>query len=74
MSRIRISQQLSSPEADELEKKRVELAELESQLADRELELAALRLEFSIFQKDYLRTVGRRYAELDEIEAKLAEQ
>lgn len=68
-----ISQQLSKPEEEELKRKKVELADLESRLADRELELAALRLEFSNFERSYLQIVGRRYTELDEIEARIAE-
>jgi hypothetical protein len=68
-----ISQQLSKPEEEELKGKKVELADLESQLADRELELATLRLEFSNFERSYLQLVGKRYTELDEIEAQIAE-
>jgi hypothetical protein len=47
------------PEDEELAKKRLELAKLESELADRELYIATLRAE---------------YAELDEINAQIAEQ
>lgn len=62
------------PEEDELAKKKLELAELESQLADQELALTSLRSELGAFERLYLKTVGRRYAELDEIEAQIAEQ
>lgn len=62
------------PEDEELAKKRGELAELESELADRELSIATLRAELALFEHQYLKIVGTRYAELDEINAKLAEQ
>jgi len=35
--------------------------------------LTALRSELSAFEQTYMRTVGKRYAELDEIEAMIAE-
>jgi DnaJ-domain-containing protein 1 len=62
------------PEEEELKKKQTELSELESKLADRELFLANLRAELSSFESKYLAVVGKRYAELDEIEAKIAER
>lgn len=68
-----LSQRVMKPEEEELEKKKVELSQLESELADRELYLATLRLELSNFEKSYLQIVGRRYTELDEIEARIAE-
>ena len=61
------------PEEYELQKKRAELAKLDSELAERELELATLRVDLSAFENHYLAIVGRRYAELDEIEAQIAE-
>jgi hypothetical protein len=61
------------PEEEELKKKQAELFELESKLADRELFLANLRAELSSFESKYLAVVGKRYAELDDIEAKIAE-
>ena len=62
-----------SPEARELEKKRAELASLESRLAEAELDLADLQGSLRAFEQRYLRTVGIHYAELDEIEAQIAE-
>jgi len=59
-----------SPEERELEKKRGELTELEAQLVQLELDLATLQAELRTFEGRYLRSVGRLYAELDEIEAK----
>ena len=64
---------IASPEARELEKKKAELASLEARLAERELDLAALQAELHSFEGTYLRIVGSRLAELDEIEAQIAE-
>jgi hypothetical protein len=61
------------PEEEELSKKKAELSELELTLADRELFLTGLRTELFAFERAYVRIVGKRYAELDEIEAKIAE-
>ena len=62
-----------TPEERELEKKTAELLALEAELIQRELDLATLRAELSEFESRYLRTVGVLYAELDEIEAEIAE-
>ena len=62
------------PEDEELAKKKLELAKLESELADRELYIATLRAELAAFERQYLKIVGSRYAELDEINAQIAEQ
>lgn len=61
------------PEEQELEKKQAELAALAADLIQRELDLATLRAELTAFEARYLRTVGVLYAELDEIEAQIAE-
>jgi hypothetical protein len=61
------------PEERELEKKRAELADLEEDLAERELELATFQAELHEFEQRYLRIVGVRYAELDEVNAQIAE-
>jgi hypothetical protein len=62
-----------TPEEQELSKKLSELAEFETELAQRELDLATLQAELSAFEARYLRTVGVRYAALDDIEAQIAE-
>jgi hypothetical protein len=64
---------LLTPEGEELARKKASLAELESLLADRELELASLLADLVHFEKHYMQTVGRRYAILDELKAKIAE-
>jgi len=66
--------QITRPEDRELEAKRSELAALEANLAERELQLASLRAELSSFERKYLAEVGSRYAELDELKARLAER
>jgi hypothetical protein len=63
----------STPEEDELERKKSSLADLETQLAERELELASTLADLAHFEKHYLNTVGRRYAILDDLKAKIAE-
>ena len=65
--------QITPPEARELEKKKAELAGVEARLAERELDLATLQAELHSFEGTYLRIVGSRLAELDEIEAQIAE-
>src|SRR5260370_9553002 len=65
--------QVRKPEEEELSRKLAGLSELEFILADRELFLTGLRSELVAFEQTYLRILGARYAELDEIEAKIAE-
>jgi len=62
-----------SPEEDELRRKQAELEDLQSKLAESELELATLRSELIAFERRYLEIVGSRYAELDALEAQIAE-
>jgi hypothetical protein len=62
-----------TPEEEELDKKLTELNKLESQLAQRELDLATLHGELRTFEIRYLRIIGTRYAELDDLEAQIAE-
>lgn len=62
------------PEDAELSRKQSELAELQSRLAELELQLLTLRLELSEFENLYHKKVGPLYAELDEIEAQIAER
>jgi DnaJ-domain-containing protein 1 len=62
-----------TPEEEELDKKLTKLNELESELAQRELDLATLHGELRAFEIQYLRIIGTRYAELDDLEAQIAE-
>ncbi|MDA1050116.1 MAG: J domain-containing protein [Planctomycetota bacterium] len=62
------------PEAEELERKQRELAQLEIELAERELELTTLRAALAALERRYLEVVGGRYAQLDRIEAEIAEE
>ena len=62
-----------TPEDRELSRKLYELSELETELAQRELDLATLQAELHTFEAKYIRIVGIRYTELDEIEAQIAE-
>ena len=62
-----------TPEQEELDRKREELATVRTALAERELELADLRSQLKSFEGRYLRQVGVLYAELDDWEAKIAE-
>jgi hypothetical protein len=62
------------PEDAELAKKLEELNSLQSQLADFELQLCNLRLELSEFESLYCAKIGPVYAELDELDALIAER
>ena len=62
-----------TPEERELRKKLTELTKIEGRWGEKELELATFRAELNAFEAIYMRIVGAKYAELDEIEAKIAE-
>jgi len=62
-----------TPEDKELARKLAELTILEGELAQRELDVATLQAELHAFERRYLRIVGIRYAELNEIDAQIAE-
>jgi hypothetical protein len=62
-----------TPEERELAAKNAELAVLETQLAQRELDLATLQVELHAFEQRYLRIVGVKFAEIDDLEAQIAE-
>jgi hypothetical protein len=62
-----------TPEEEELGRKRTELAALELELSERELDRATLQVDLATFEKSYFEVVGRRYAELDQLEAAIAE-
>jgi hypothetical protein len=63
-----------TPEEAELKKKFNELEDLTSKMAQKELELAILEGELSAFENKYLSIVGKRIADLDDIEAQIAQK
>ena len=62
-----------TPEERELSQKLEELSNLQTLLAQRELDLTTLQAELHAFERRYFRVVGARYAELDEVEAQIAD-
>jgi hypothetical protein len=62
-----------SPEEQELQKKKAELAELESCLADRELEWATFQAELHAFEHRHRQMVEIRQRELHQIKAQIEE-
>jgi hypothetical protein len=63
-----------TPDDGVLLDKRVELAVVRSTLAERESELAQMRAQLKSFEGRYLRQVGVLYAQLDDLEARIAER
>ena len=63
-----------TPEEIELNKKQRLLDRLKDRLADREEEMVDLRGELEQFEARYKMEVGRLYADLDEIDAQIAEE
>jgi hypothetical protein len=63
-----------TPDDAALLDKREQLAAVRTTLAERESELAQIRAQLKTFEGRYLRQVGVLYAELDDIEARIAER
>jgi hypothetical protein len=63
-----------TPDAAALIDKREQLAAVRITLAERESELAQIRAQLKTFEGRYLRQVGILYAELDDLEARIAER
>jgi hypothetical protein len=63
-----------TPEEIELNKKRAMIERLKDRLAAREEQMADLRAELDQFEAQYTMQVGRLYADLDDIEASIAEE
>src|SRR5580704_14543265 len=63
-----------TPDDAALLDKREQLAAVRTTLAERESELAQLRAQLKTFEGRYLRQVGILYAELDDLEARIAER
>lgn len=66
-------EQTITPEDIELNKKLQQLSLLETELIEGELDSATLQADLHAFEAKYIRIVGACYAELDEIEALIAE-
>jgi cell pole-organizing protein PopZ len=64
---------MSTPEEAELAGKKAELERLSDVLAEKELDLEELKLTVARFQHRYYSEVGKRYVELDELRAQIAE-
>lgn len=64
---------INSPEEAELSAKKAELAAVSELLVDKELELEELKISVSRFQHRYFIEVGRKYVELDDLLAQIAE-
>jgi chromosome segregation ATPase len=62
-----------TPEEIELEKKRNELSVLEDELTQNELDLTTLKASLEDLRQRYLRIVGVKLAQLDDIKAQIAE-
>ncbi|HTS10815.1 MAG TPA: hypothetical protein VMH00_01735 [Candidatus Limnocylindrales bacterium] len=62
------------PEERELALKRDEQTSVQTELAECELRAANLRAELGAFERQYLHFVGLRYADLDELNAQVAEE
>jgi hypothetical protein len=63
----------NTPEETELAKKKAELERLSDALAENELGFEELKLTVTHFQHRYYSEVGKRYVELDELRAQIAE-
>ena len=63
-----------TPDDAALLDKREQLATVRTTLAERESELAQIRAQLKTFEGRYLRQVGILYAELDDLEARIAER
>jgi hypothetical protein len=61
-----------TPDAATLLDKREQLSSVRNMLAERESELAQIRAQLKTFEGRYLRQVGVLYAELDDLEARIA--
>lgn len=61
-------------EEEDIAARRVELGILSELLAEREMEQAELKEELARFQRRYYQTVGPRYVQLDELQARIDEK
>jgi hypothetical protein len=63
--------QILSPQAEELQAKRRELAQLRKNLAEMELQLSTEKAELNLFEIRYQKVVGAMYAEMDIVKAQV---
>jgi len=64
---------MNTPEEIELVTKKAELASMSEVLAGKELDLTELKMAIAQFQHRYFSKVGKKYVELDELKAQIAE-
>lgn len=64
---------MSTPEEVEVERKKAELESLSDSLAEKELDLEDFKLAVAKFQHRYYSELGKKYVELDELLAQIAE-
>lgn len=62
-----------TPEEREIDKKQAEFTQIQNILSQKELDLTTIKIELRIFECEYIRSVGIRYAELDRLEALITE-
>lgn len=60
-----------NPEEEELQRKLTELSELESDLIQKELDLSTLEARLFKFEANYIRQVGRKFSQLDDIQSRI---
>ncbi len=63
--------QILSPQAEQLQAKRRELAERRRQIVDKELELSTAKSALHLFERRYQNVVGPMYAKLDRVKAQV---
>jgi hypothetical protein len=63
----------TTPEEEELQRKKAELDRLQDTLAQKELDLLTLQREQQVFEAAYLRSVGGAFADLDALIAQIAQ-
>ena len=61
------------PDQEEIASKKLELEELEQELAENELDLSTARRDLHLFENRYQQAVGCKYAELDRLKASVLE-
>jgi hypothetical protein len=62
-----------TPEEEERERKLSQLSAVELELTERELDRATLLADLAALEDRYLEVVGRKYVDIDQLEAKIAE-